>query len=171
MRKRHEPCVLFLDDCFGEPPAELLMKAGYCQVITFGQIFRDPKTSRKRQHVKDPDIIAFCSEKRFMLVTTDSNMQLSHAAEIGKSHVTILATAHNNVTGIEEWVDALIQGRVAVERYWKKVQPPCFATFNRQGVINKPKCFGPHSTNRRTRPQEKLLTSTDGISGVRDVAG
>ena len=163
MEKRREPCVLFLEDSFAESHAERLRKAGYVRVERFSYHFKDERTNKCEQSVKDPPIIKFCNSKMWLLVTTDSNMHLTHVETIKKTIVAILATAHNSADDMDEWVDGLIAGKPAIERYFKKFPRPCFATFNRQGKISSTKTITPDHITRRKRPREaqEIAASTD----------
>ncbi len=153
-KKWREPCVLFLEDAFSASDAARLIEAGYCQVERFAQHFPD-EARGVQQSVKDPAIIRLCHKNTWMLVTLDSNMQFTHVEEIKRNpRSCILATAHNKVDDMEEWVQALIDGRAEFERYWKKHERPCFATFNRQGHIATHKTIGPEAKTRRNRPRE-----------------
>lgn len=155
IKKWHEPCILFLEDAFSVSDAKRLLEGGYCQVERFADHFRDSKTHNTEQSVKDPRIIRYCNEHLFMLVTTDSNMVNTHLEEIKKNpRSCILATAHNSADDTREWVESLIMGRAAFERYWKKHERPCFATFNRQGQIGSRRVIRKTDRTRRNRPRE-----------------
>jgi len=109
-KKRREKCVLFLDDCFDsvDSPARLLA-AGFCGVESFVTHFQDRLEAGKEQGVKDPRIIRLCNRRKWLLVTTDSDIRNTHVEEIKRCpDLAILATAHNTVEDIDGWVEALI---------------------------------------------------------------
>ena len=116
--------------------------------------FKDQRTNKTEQSVKDPRIIRFCNNKKWMLVTTDSSMLATHVEIIKETEVAILATAHNSAEDVGEWVDALILGKARFERYFKKHPRPSFATFNRQGQFGTVKTVSPDSRTRRNQPRE-----------------
>jgi hypothetical protein len=146
--------VLFLEDSFGESHAEKLRRAGYAQVERFVYHFQDERTEKCEQSVKDPKIIRYCASHKWMLVTTDSNMACTHVETIKKTDIAILATAHNSAEDMDEWVEGLIDGRAAFERFFKKVDRPSFATFNRQGKITSERTITPERYTKRKRPRE-----------------
>jgi hypothetical protein len=133
-RKRREECILFLDDAFDakESPRKLL-DAGYCGVESFLDHFKR-EDGTKEQSVKDPRVIRLCEKHGWLLVTSDSDIRYTHTEEIKKcKKIAILATAHNSVDDIDEWVDALILARSKVEREFKNRLAPWYAQYNRQG--------------------------------------
>lgn len=145
-KKRRERCVLFLEDFFTESDAARL-REHYGGVECFGAHFRDP-TRRVQQKVSDGQIIDFCNKRGWLLVTPDRDMRFAHVQEIQSTEIAILATANNN-SSTTEWVDALIKGRAEIERYFRKHQRPCFATFNRSGKITSAVTIGPERYTRR----------------------
>jgi hypothetical protein len=146
--------VLFLEDAFGESHAEQLKQAGYPGVERFAKWFKDERTRRTQQSVKDPEIIRFCDSQKWMLVTTDSDMQFTHVEEIKKTEIAILATAHNKGIDPGEWVAALITGKARILRFFSNHPRPSFATFNRQGQLTTVKTINPERYTRRNRPRE-----------------
>ena len=154
-KKRREPCILFLDDAFESADAERLLASGYCKVELFRKHFKRPDGG-KEQSVKDPRVIRLCNAKKWLLVTTDSDLRYTHTEEIKKAEdLSILATAHNRVDDIDEWVDGLIKARAAVEREFKKRKRPWFAQFSRQGQITTIYTLEGHHLSRRVRPLEQ----------------
>lgn len=138
-KKRREKCILFLDDAFdAEEIPPLLVAAGFHQDIQrFTKHFpRESNPKVREQNIKDPRVIRLCNRHGWLLVTTDSDMRFTHVEEIKNNpNVAILATAHNSVDDIFEWVDGLIMGRVAIERKFKKQTTPWFGQFDRSGKI------------------------------------
>ncbi len=153
-KKRREQCVLFLDDGFdAEETPKRLTAAGF-KVERFIDHFKRPDVGGKEQSVKDPRLIHFCSSRGWLLVTTDSDMRFTHVETIKKSEVAILATSHNSVVELGEWVDGLIKGKPAIERMFKKQQRPFFSQFSRQGKITVCYTVGEAHKSRRERPRE-----------------
>jgi hypothetical protein len=151
--KHREPCILFLEDAFAESHAQRLRDAGYCEVVRFVSHFHNGATKRAEQGVKDPEIIRLCDKERWLLVTIDSSMHLTHTELIKKTNVAILATAHNHADNVSEWVDALIKSKAKIERHFKKFPRPWFATISRTGDITI-KTIGADAKCRRNRPEE-----------------
>lgn len=116
--------MLFLDDCFDadETPARLL-EGGFCQIEAFWKHFQREQGG-KEQGVKDPRVLRLCNAKKWLLVTMNSDIRLTHIEEIKKlPDLAILATSHNSGEYIEEWVDALICARARIEREFKEGVP------------------------------------------------
>jgi hypothetical protein len=137
-KKRREKCILFLDDAFdAEEIPPLLLGAGYYRVERFTKWFpRDSKPTARAQNIKDPRVIKLCNRHGWLLVTTDSDMRFTHLEEIKRNpNVAILATAHNSVENIFEWVAGLVKGRTVIERKFKKQATPWFGQFDRSGRI------------------------------------
>jgi hypothetical protein len=83
---------------------------------------------------EDKRIIDFCNQRCWMLVTPDRDVRFTHVEDIEKTEIAILATANNN-SPTNEWVDALIQGKVGIERYFRK-HPPIFRDIQPQWECN-----------------------------------
>jgi hypothetical protein len=154
-RKRREPCVLFLDDAFDSADAEQIREGGFCQIESFPNYFKRDDGG-KEQGVKDPRVLRLCNSRKWLLVTTDSDLRHTHV-EVIKSlpNLAILATAHNAVADIGEWVEGLIKARVRIEREFKKRERPWFAQFNRQGAITTIYTLTEKHFSRRVRPLEQ----------------
>jgi len=130
VKKRHEECVLFLDEGFSsESVATRLRTAGFT-VQRFPEWFKD-QNGHVRRNVEDPEVIQFCDRNGWLLVSADHEMKNAHRAEIKKSEVAILATAHNTVEDQDEWVVAIINLKTRILREFKKRERPWFATFSR----------------------------------------
>jgi len=155
IRKRREPCVLFLDDSFESADGDRLIANGYCRVELFRKHFKRPDGG-KEQSVKDPRILRFCNTHKWIFVTTDSELRHTHVEVIkGLSDLAILATSHNTVSDIEEWVVGLIKARISVEREFRKRPRLWFAQFNRQGKITTIYTISEKHISRRIRPLEQ----------------
>jgi hypothetical protein len=158
IRKQHEECVLFLDDCFDVPEvAEELTGAGYCMVERFRDHFpRTDSPGGKERGVKDPRVIALCNRRGWLMLTTDGNIRFTHVEEIKRSpNFALLATAHNKVDDAHEWVPALKTLRVKIQREFKKRQRPWVAQFSREGNITTIYTVTELHHTRRNHPKEK----------------
>jgi hypothetical protein len=157
VQKRREKCVVFLDDGFDseETPRRLLAESFY-KVESFIAHFKRPADGGKEERVKDPRILRLCNRHKWLLVTTDSDIRFTHIEEIKLCQdLAILATAHNNVDDIDEWVGGLIIARPRIEREFKKRSRPWYAQFNRQGAITTIYTVTDRHATRRNRPREK----------------
>jgi len=147
--KRHESCVLFLEDAFGSGVyPEQLRAAGFI-VECFGDHFPDPDR-KKEQAVKDPRIIQLCHEKKWVLVTTDKNILYTHVQTIKKAEILIIATESNRIP-LDTWIKALIKAKPKIERLVKRSERPYFACIGRTGNLNRKKVG---ERTRRHRPRE-----------------
>jgi hypothetical protein len=142
-----------LDDAFGTKIAPSRLRAAGFEVQCFADYFKDQQ-GRKEEGVKDPRIIRFCHNKKWLLVTTDSDIVRTHVEEIKRTDIAILATAHN-ADDMDDWIEGLIAAKVAIERHFKKYPRPWFAQFNRQGAITTIRTLTEASYSRRNRPREK----------------
>ena len=134
VKKRREECVLFLDDGFSAESIAIRLRTAGFTVQRFPEWFQD-ENGKKRQNVKDPEVIHFCNKNGWMLVTCDHEMKNTHREEIKKTQVAILATAHNSVDNPDEWVVALINLKSRIQREFKKRDRPWFATFSRNSNL------------------------------------
>ena len=133
-RKRHEECVLFLDEGFSAPSvAERLSTAGFT-VQRFPEWFRD-EDSQPLRNVPDSEVIKFCHKHGWMLVTRDREMKNLHREDIRRSEVAILATAHNSAKDQGEWVAAIVNLKGRILREFRKRERPWFAVFSRESNI------------------------------------
>ena len=137
-----------------------MLEAGYTRIERFTTHF--PRTEQvkgeplvRQQEVKDPSILKLCDKNGWLLITTDSDMRFTHLEQIKKcKKIAILATAHNAVDDIFEWVEGLANGRAAIERKFKKQPPPWFGQFNRAGDITTCYTVTEEHKTRRTRAKE-----------------
>jgi predicted nuclease of predicted toxin-antitoxin system len=131
VKKRHDECVLFLDDGFSAPSvAERLRTAGFT-VQRFPEWFKDEK-GRPLRNISDVEVIKFCEKHGWMLVTRDHNMKNMHRGEIRKTSIGILATAHNSAKDQDEWVAAIINLKSRILREFKNRERPWFGVFSRE---------------------------------------
>jgi hypothetical protein len=132
-RWREEP-VYLLDDCFDCSDAyQALTSAGFL-LRRHRECFPSEGLGPERG-VKDSRIIELCGREGWILVTTDANISRMFRKEIAQaSDIAILATSHNQVGNIMEWVAGLqkLKNRLDQNNFRKKPRP-WFARFNRQG--------------------------------------
>jgi uncharacterized protein with PIN domain len=134
VKKRREECVLFLDEGFSAESVAIRLRTAGFTVQRFPEWFRD-ENGRVRRNVEDPEIIRFCHQAGWMLVTRDHEMKNMHRQEIKRTEVAILATAHNSSVDQDVWVIAIINLKSRILREFKKRERPWFATFSRTGNL------------------------------------
>lgn len=147
--KRHEPCVLFLEDAFGSGVHPETLRAAGFEVEIFGEHFPDD-LRKKEQAVKDPRIIRLCNEHKWVLITTDKQLPFTHAETVRKTEIVIIATESNRIP-LDTWVKAIIKSKLKIERLVKRSDRPYFACIGQTGNLNR-KPIG--TTTRRNRPRE-----------------
>jgi hypothetical protein len=151
--KRHEECVLFLEDVFGTTTnRQKLQDAGF-KVECFAEHFQNE--GKREQGVIDPRIIRYCDSKKFVLFTADKNIRFTHVDVIKKTEVAIIATESNNKYPPTMFVDALIKAKHNVERKVKRYPRPWFAHLSIHGRIRKIETITPQMSTRRIRPREQ----------------
>jgi len=132
-QKRRESCVLFLEAVFGTGEnCDTLKSAGW-QVECFADHFRG-ENGKIKDGVKDPEIIKFCENRQWLLITTDKAMRETHVETIKETEIAIIATA-NNQTSLDVWIKALIKSKAKIERAFKKHPRPWFATITSSGEL------------------------------------
>lgn len=62
-------------------------------------------------------------------------MKNTHRAEIKRTDIAILATAHNSAENEDEWIVALINLKTRILREFKKHDRPWFGTFSRNAKL------------------------------------
>jgi predicted nuclease of predicted toxin-antitoxin system len=134
VKKRHEECVLFLDEGFSSESVAIRLRTAGFTVQRFPEWFKDADGQPQR-NVLDPEVIKFCTKYGWMLVTRDHDMKNMHREEIRKSDIAILATAHNSAENQDEWVAAIINLKVRILREFKNRERPWFATFSRTAKL------------------------------------
>jgi predicted nuclease of predicted toxin-antitoxin system len=134
VKKRHEECVLFLDEGFSAESVAIRLRTAGFTVQRFPEWFHDEE-GRPIRNVLDPEIIRFCHRNGWLLVTRDHEMRNLHREEIRKSEVAIIATAHNSAEDQDEWVAALINLKSRILREFRKRERPWFATFSRTAIL------------------------------------
>jgi predicted nuclease of predicted toxin-antitoxin system len=116
--RRHEQCVLFVDDCFGHKQlVDALRKEGFI-VVAFEDKFD------KRQNVKDTEIIPYCSENTLLIATTDKDMVLRHRDLLNERRQCVIFTTNANDDSMKVWLPAFVENKAKILRTWKKREPP-----------------------------------------------
>lgn len=151
--KRHEKCVLFLEEGFGTTVNPLqLAQAGF-EVACFSKIFQ--KDGQKEQGVKDPRIIEYCYNEKLVLVTMDKNIRYTHVEEIKKTDIAIIATESCDKFSPSTWVAALILGKPKILSAVKRHPRPWFAHLSVTGELRGLETITPEMGTRRNRPNER----------------
>jgi hypothetical protein len=112
---------------------------------------------RKKERVKDPTIIKYCAANKFILVTPDKNMLLTHAETIKKTDVAIIASTRGT-QDLDIWVEQVIKSKATIERNVKKYQRPWFMRLGLTGSINI-QTVGASRSTKRHRPREGQETT------------
>lgn len=141
---------MFLEDEFGSGDhPETLRNAGF-DVRCFRDVFA-ANPGKPEQLVKDPRIIRKCDDEKWVLITPDKNIIVTHNELIQETELAIIATANNN-TDPKVWIAAIIKGKVRVERFIRTEPRPSFATINRNGELTIKRAS--KRGKRRNRPKE-----------------
>ncbi len=135
--KWRDPYIFFLDEGFDCDDAFKALTAEGYAVHRHQQHFCDPSTGKRIESIEDPDVMHCANKLRCVIVTTDAAMIDRHRSTFDKcSHLGVIATAHNSVEDIEEWISPLIAviGYLGKNSSKKKLRPWAIF-FNRQGKI------------------------------------
>jgi hypothetical protein len=149
--KRHEECVLFLEDCYGTSHRPKRLRDAGFKVECFIRHFCDEK-GRKEERVKDPTIIRFCARQKWVLVTPDKEMLFTHADTIKKTDVAIIAST-NGTRDLDNWIEQVVKAKAKIERHVKKYPRPWFMRLGMTGSINI-QTVGADKKTKRRRPRE-----------------
>jgi hypothetical protein len=126
--RQRDLCVLFLDEGFGHRElGPALEGIGYSIVC-------HQKHHNKRQGIKDDEIIPDCAKNNWLLVTTDKNMVLRYR-DLLKQHRQALVFTSNNHEKYDTWIRAFENAKVAIERHWKKTEPPWVGRLHPTGLL------------------------------------
>jgi hypothetical protein len=117
--KRPKKIVFYLDrNLCAEEILQPLRNAGYKLIAytdEFGRVFN--------QRVSDPDIIKLCGKRKHILITGDSRLEYTYAAEIFSAKVGVVLLSTNN-GGAESWKRRLIAAQPAIrEQIYKRKKP------------------------------------------------
>jgi len=150
--KRHEECVLFLEQSFSEGHAQKLREGGF-KVECFGENFKDDD-GHPKPAVLDPEIIRYCHAKKLLLITTDKNIRATHVNEIKKTDMAIIAT-QSAKGSMDVWVDALIKAKPQILRKHKRHPRPWCGSISRKGELQFVTTITQSMGTRRHRPKEQ----------------
>jgi hypothetical protein len=120
--KRHEKCVLFLEQGFGTTVHPLQLRHAGFEVKCFAEVFQ--KDGQPEDKVTDPRIIEYCHEKKLVLITMDKNIRFTHVDAIKKTDVAIIATESCDKYSPATWVTALILGKSGILSTVKRYPRP-----------------------------------------------
>lgn len=151
--KRHEKCVLFLEDFFGTGiNPKQLREAGY-EAQCFAEIFQTG--GRKDEGVKDTQIIEYCHANKLVLVTMDKNIRFTHVDAIKTTQIAIIAMESGDKYPPATWVTALILGKSKILSKVKRYPRPWFAHLSVTGELRKIETITAEMKTRRERPAER----------------
>jgi hypothetical protein len=157
--------VIFLDDGFDCDEAyDRLVYEGYT-VERFRVHFTRDDGGRE-QGVGDPKVVKYCNRYGWLLLTLDSAMKDVHREHIAAcTNLGIIATSHNSVVDVMEWVEGFIKLKRTIERNnFRKTSRPWYLQFSRQGRIT----VGPQAV---TWPGAQSLTAQRSQRPQRSSAG
>jgi predicted nuclease of predicted toxin-antitoxin system len=127
--RRHEPCVLFVDDCLGH---KQLIAALVTQGFT---VIGHQEKFGKRQSVKDDEIIPYCAGSKLLIATTDKNMVLRHRDLLRAHKQCVIFTTNNSSDNLKVWVPCFTKNKAKIERTWKKREPPWVGRLHPSGHL------------------------------------
>jgi hypothetical protein len=138
IKKQREECIVLLDDCFDCRSAADKLTANGVKVDRFSVRFPAPHNADKReQGVKDGRVIHMANQHRYLLFTSDKSMRETHAEDLLKTDLAVVASASNTGEGIVEiFTNAFIKSKAKIYRDFKgKKDRPYFCILQRSGVI------------------------------------
>jgi len=125
----HEPCVLFVDDCFGHKALVAALKGKEFSVVGFHEVFG------KEQNIKDEKIIPHCAKHKLLIVTTDKNMVLRHRDLLNQHQQCVIFTTSNAGDNLGKWLPGIVNNKAKIERTWKKREPPWVGRLHASGHL------------------------------------
>ena len=129
MFRRHEPCVLFVDECFGHKRLLAALREQGFVVVGFQEKYG------KAQGIKDEKFIPHCAESGLLIVTTDKNMVLRHRELLNDHKQCVVFTTNNTSDNLRVWVPGFIRNKRKIERTWKKHEPPWVGRLHPSGYL------------------------------------
>lgn len=128
MFRRHDPCILFMDEGFGyKELAPQLRVLGY-------EIKCHQEHHNKKQGISDDVNILICSDNNWLLTTTDKNLVLRYRELLSKHRQSVVFTS-NNQEKFETWLKAFTVARAAIERNWRKRPPSWIGRLHPNGYL------------------------------------
>jgi hypothetical protein len=129
-QKRPKKIVFYLDrNLCAEEILQPLRNAGYKLIAytdEFGRVFN--------QRVSDPDIIKLCGERKHILITGDSRLEYTYAAEIFAAKVGVVLLSTNN-GGAESWKRRLIAALPEIREQIHKRKKPYLIRVALDGTL------------------------------------
>jgi predicted nuclease of predicted toxin-antitoxin system len=126
--QQRNPPVFFLDRNLGAEKLAAILRAAEFTLITHTQVYKT------RQNVKDPEIIADCGKARTVLLTADTDLEFSYAAEINEAKIAIFVLSNNN-DGPEKWGPRIINARQDMDRELGRRRKSFSAQINTEGRV------------------------------------
>lgn len=129
-QKRPKKIVFYLDrNLCAEEILKPLRNAGYKLIAytdEFGRV--------SHQRISDPDIIKLCGERNHILITGDSRLEYTYAAEIFAAKVGVVLLNTNN-GGAESWKRRLITAQSAIREQISKRKKPYLIRVSLDGTL------------------------------------
>jgi len=116
--KRHDPCILYVDDCFGHTELVKALREVHFVVVGHHEQYDN------RQSVKDEEIIPLCASNKWLIATTDKNMILRHRGLLVRHRQSVIFTTNCNDDNLTVWVPGFEKNKAKIDRTWKKREPP-----------------------------------------------
>ena len=135
IKKRHEQCVVLLDDCFDSASIHRELSEHGFQVERFTDHFPDEhRDGYRAQNIKDGAVIQLCQRRGFLLFTADREMRRAHLEKLKKTDIGVVATA-NYRDGTAVWIAAFASAKARILRDFKKAERPYFSILQKSGRI------------------------------------
>lgn len=132
LRSRH---VFFVDENLGKAKLPGLLRAAGYRVITHFERYGEV------DGIEDPQIIADCGIHKSVLLTGDSDLETTWAAEIEQAKIAVVILT-NNSDGADKWGERLIRGRTAIVEKLRSYRRPCALRFGRDCKVVKVHLYG-----------------------------
>lgn len=145
LRKRSKPIsshkrprrdVYYLDrNLCSDATIPLLREAGF-RLITYW----DDYGRVSNQQIPDPDIIARCGEKKYVLITADGRAEYTYAPEIQNAKIAVILLSRNN-DGAASWARRLITAKDAIEEQLTKRRKPFLVRVAIDGKLTQVRLY------------------------------
>lgn len=90
--------------------------------------------------IPDPQVIADCGTTNTILLTADSNLETTWAAEITKAKIGVVILS-NNTDGADKWGQRIIQGMAEICAQLNKRKKPCAVCLTPLGEVNRVRLY------------------------------
>ncbi len=91
--------------------------------------------------IGDPVIIADCGKHKTVLLTADSDLETTWAAEILASKISVVILT-NNKDGAVKWAERLKKGQKTIHEHLRKYKKPCVIRFGADAKVSKVRLYG-----------------------------